>query len=298
MFTFKFDRLYEDVEARKAIVNNCIKKVDESNSIVALKHITSRQIRIDNHFHDWLEFSLVVEGEQEVTIGEQTYMATTNDFYMVDYNVIHGNATLNKDVSKITFQLKRSYIKKLAPVFLSKNIYCRSMGIDSAEEHYKYAELIKCYLYMMELFYKEDAVSQMGFEGMLKVFLYMLMENFTLSDEELERKTKKESHHIQVILAYMHNHYHEEVTLSRLSEELYLAPKYISKLIKNELNINFKEYLMKIRMNHAVYEMLHSDKSLSDICYGCGFTSQKSFIEYFKKEYGQTPNRFRTMKQK
>ena len=294
MFTYKYDKLYEDIESRRGVTDACCqKKMDESKNIVALKHITQKQIKIDSHFHDWLEFSLVLKGEQEVTIGDQTYRVGKGDFYMVDYNVIHGNETHDEEAAKATLQIRRSYLKKIAPMFSSQNIYCRSMSITTAEEYYHYEKLVEIYAFMFDLFYKDDEVSRMGFDGMLKVFLYMLIEYFTLSDEEIRQRTAKENRHIQDILAYMHNHYHEELTLNRLSEELYLSPKYISKLIKNELGINFKEYLVHIRINHAVYEMLNSDMSLLDICYGCGFASQKSFIEFFKKEYGQTPNKFR-----
>lgn len=297
MYTYRYKKLFEDIEERKNVNSiECKKKINKYNNIVVLEHVTGKNIKIDNHFHDWLEFSLVIEGEQEVLIGNKKYNICTGDFYMIDYNVIHGCTTYNYEVKKITMQIKRSYIKDLAPMFSSKNIYCRSMDIVSVEEYYNYKELVYLYEFMISLFYKDDDYSSLGFDGMLRIFLYTLLTNFMLSNDEFEKKVEKNNNHIQLILSYIHHHYNEELTLNRLSKELYLAPKYISKLIKKELDINFKEYITHIRLNHAVYEMLNTNNSLLDICLQCGFTSQKSFIECFKKEYKITPHKFRNEK--
>ena len=36
----------------------------------------------------------------------------------------------------------------------------------------------------------------------------------------------------------------------------------------------------------------HTDKSITDISYACGFSTTSYFIQKFKERYGQTPRQF------
>ncbi|MCE4981601.1 AraC family transcriptional regulator [Mammaliicoccus sciuri] len=36
----------------------------------------------------------------------------------------------------------------------------------------------------------------------------------------------------------------------------------------------------------------HTDKSITDISYACGFSTTSYFIQKFKERYGQTPKKF------
>ena len=36
----------------------------------------------------------------------------------------------------------------------------------------------------------------------------------------------------------------------------------------------------------------HTDKSITDISYACGFSTTSYFIQKFKERYGQTPKQF------
>lgn len=293
MFVYKYGQLFEDIDGRRDYIDDmCLKKVDPTQNIVALNHKIGEQIIIDQHFHDWLEFSLVIDGQQEITVGDNHYQVSAGDFYMIDYNVLHGSQTnKNQEVQKLTLQLKRSYLQQLAPMLNTDKIFCRTMQASSEEEEL-YSNIKEIYITMMETFYKEDDLSSFGFEGYLRLFLYTLIRDFSISDDDTPISGVG-YRQIESILTFLHHHYQEEITLEILAKEFYLTPKYISKIFQKELHTNFKDYLAKIRLNHALYEMEKTDKSLSDIAYDSGFSSQKSFIAYFRKMYGKTPKQYR-----
>lgn len=98
------------------------------------------------------------------------------------------------------------------------------------------------------------------------------------------------------MLQYIYEHYHENITLKALADHFYVTPQYISKLFRQHFAMNYKQYLTKIRLEHAVYEMMYTDNNLLDISIQCGFSSQHAFIEQFKAKYCTTPSEFRKLK--
>ncbi|MBQ8310101.1 MAG: helix-turn-helix transcriptional regulator, partial [Clostridia bacterium] len=52
-------------------------------------------------------------------------------------------------------------------------------------------------------------------------------------------------------------------------------------------------YLLDVRIRQAKYLLAQSGKSLSEIAYECGFSSQAYFTEQFKRETYTTPGQYR-----
>ena len=47
---------------------------------------------------------------------------------------------------------------------------------------------------------------------------------------------------------YIGEHFNEDISLSDLSSQVYLNPKYISELFKKETGVNFSDYLSAVRI--------------------------------------------------
>lgn len=99
--------------------------------------------------------------------------------------------------------------------------------------------------------------------------------------------------HINQILSYINKHYHEDISLTTLSNVIHLTPQYISKMIKNETGKNFKDYLINLRIEYAQELIKSTDKSLITISEECGFPNNKSFIFHFKAKNGVLPSEYR-----
>jgi len=94
------------------------------------------------------------------------------------------------------------------------------------------------------------------------------------------------------IVDYIQTHYMEDLCLENLSEIFGLSPKYISKLFKEEMGVNFKDYLITLRVNNAI-ELLKKDKSVTEIYKLVGFNNRNTFNRIFKAKTGLTPTEYR-----
>ncbi len=291
---YRYDHHFEDIENNENVYQEGVmwRKIDKRKNIVGLKAVSPKSFIVQEHFHDWIEFIFIEEGKQDFMINEEVFHLSKGDFFMIPYNLMHKSETFDEETKKIVLQIKRSYLNEIIPLFDADRIICNTMYITTAQEYHLYHELIEQFKIMMTLYFEEDEKSRVGFQGSLYMFFYLLMKNFegNQNDHAVYQKTGE---YINQILNYMHKHYDEDISLDILADYLHITPKYISRIVKENIGINFKDYLNQIRLNHAVYEMANSHQSLSEIAYCCGFSNYKSMIKIFQQTYHMTPLAYR-----
>ncbi|TYA14568.1 response regulator [Paenibacillus faecis] len=110
----------------------------------------------------------------------------------------------------------------------------------------------------------------------------------TEADSECERHTKR-------ILAYIENHYMNDLSLDHLAELMKLHPNYISSLFKKVTGDTFVNYLNAFRIKEAQKLLgTHRHLSVSEIGRRVGFENKHYFTKVFKKYTGITPGAYRT----
>lgn len=101
---------------------------------------------------------------------------------------------------------------------------------------------------------------------------------------------------VLTVLAWIEQHYREEITLSQAAASVYLQANYFTTLFKKEMGIGFIQYLNQYRVEAACRMILSAgDVSFAQISQDAGFSSQRHFFATFKKYTGQTPGAFRQM---
>ena len=66
-------------------------------------------------------------------------------------------------------------------------------------------------------------------------------------------------------------------------------------MFKKETDMNFSEYLKKIRIDNAKNLLLNTENTVEDISYAVGYSDIKYFSRLFKKLTGVTPTEFRKL---
>jgi AraC-like DNA-binding protein len=83
------------------------------------------------------------------------------------------------------------------------------------------------------------------------------------------------------------------VTYRALEHKVGFSYRHIREVFKEHANISLAKYVLKRKLSNAAFEMIHSDRSLTDISLDYGFEQYGSFIRAFKRETGLTPSEFR-----
>lgn len=93
--------------------------------------------------------------------------------------------------------------------------------------------------------------------------------------------------------AYIDKHYDENLTLEVLAGEVHMNPYYFSSFFKKNAGENFKDYLSRVRVQHAVSLLVSTDMKAYEIALQVGFGDTRGFSESFQRIYHETPASYR-----
>ncbi|CAN7353130.1 helix-turn-helix domain-containing protein [Paenibacillus sp. LjRoot153] len=109
--------------------------------------------------------------------------------------------------------------------------------------------------------------------------------------EEPHQRTQQFSE----ILAYIHEHYNEELSIEYFAGLLNMSNGHFSRTFKEAVGEKYVEYIAKYRLMKAKQFLLETDMKIDDIAEKVGYWGRNSFIRTFRKYEGITPAKYRTM---
>lgn len=117
---------------------------------------------------------------------------------------------------------------------------------------------------------------------------------FMLLDTPKKSFAMNDAERIEEMLAYMNEHFDEQVSVRELADIAMLSPYHFIRVFKKETGFTPHEYLVNIRISTAKYMLKNTRLSIKDICYNTGFSSESAFCSSFKKNTGITPAQYRS----
>lgn len=99
-------------------------------------------------------------------------------------------------------------------------------------------------------------------------------------------------------VAYINEHFPENLSLDTLAEAATLSPYYFSRLFAKETGLTPHQYLLDTRISNAKYMLTTTDYILKEIADRCGFSDESSFCTTFRKRTGMTPLQYKEFRQK
>ena len=98
---------------------------------------------------------------------------------------------------------------------------------------------------------------------------------------------------IVVAKEYIDNHFTENFTVSYLAEYVRLSESYLSHCFTKKYGESIKQYIIRKRVDFAIFLLENTDKSSAEISKQIGYTSPQKFNNMFKKTTGKTPMFYR-----
>ncbi|MDE5562749.1 MAG: helix-turn-helix domain-containing protein [Clostridiales bacterium] len=239
---------------------------------------------LDSHWHKGIELILVLNGKVRVVCDGNSYNLAEDDLILINKHSIHSLSSEN-GCNLVSLQINTAIIE-------NKKLYfnCNS-AIDNNKGRYYNLKRIIAELVKINSSHN-DYNKYFNFYATYRIF-YELCKNFPSNRDGDEPESRKYFERLNSIIEYIDEHYRENITLARLAEHEHLSVPYLSAFFEKHLGINFLTYYNELRLGRAVNELLSSDRSVEDISIDNGFSDPRSFVNLFKKKYGELPSAYR-----
>ncbi|WP_099469535.1 response regulator transcription factor [Konateibacter massiliensis] len=129
-----------------------------------------------------------------------------------------------------------------------------------------------------------------NYEKMVERYRLVFEEYLNLIQKSVASHDKKD---IQKAKEYIEKHYKENLTLTVLAEEIHMNPYYFSSFFKKNAGENFKDYVNRVRIQHATSLLLSTDMKTYEIANEVGFSDARAFSDVFQRIYHETPSSYR-----
>ncbi|MCM3440257.1 helix-turn-helix domain-containing protein [Metabacillus halosaccharovorans] len=242
------------------------------------------------HWHDRIEFLLVLKGKVHVYVGREDYTLHENDLLLINSNEGHGVES-DEENTILIVQIPISFIKKCYKNIEQERFQCQSFLHENQQQFNK----IRTLLAQLCLTVKQKKENyDLKVHSLLLDTIYHLVTDFKMKNQhELKQTSKKNIERMNRITDYIEKHYMHPLTLEELAETEQLTPPYLSRYFQQHMGQTFLKYLNGIRLEHALYSLLETDLPIIQIAMECGFTNLNTFHKLFKDTFHTTPHQYR-----
>ena len=241
--------------------------------------------RVAKHWHRSIEIFLVLDGQIEFFINNVRHPLKAVDYVIVNSNTIHGieapevNTTI---VVQIPLVCLKDYLDEDDYVLFSK------------PEPADGTRLVSLITDMFDTYRRKQFAYELKVKSLFMELLYLLVTAFMSREEDQSSiRHKKQLDKLSAITAYIKANYNQNITLEQVADKFGFSPTYLSRMFHKYASVNYKTYLLNLRTEQGLKEMMNTDHSLSEIAFGNGFPNSRSFAKAFQKRFGCLPSEYR-----
>ena len=234
------------------------------------------------HWHDFYEFEFILEGDGEITYNDRKYPikpGTLSFLTPLDFHELHVKDKLHVICIQFT------------PESIDKDILVDFQNIENPVI-YCSEEQVERTLVFFDLLKNNSIQNAVGREY-ISHLLESLLISFKTEFKTLYAVHERSPSAIQKALIYIHSHFKENPRMSDVAKMLYLNENYFCSLFKEHMGETYKDYIKKLKLEHAKKLIVKSDILSTQIAFECGYSSQSNFNRDFKKRFDISPGKMR-----
>jgi len=280
-------------------VKLAMENIDFTFFIVDLfTHPTSANIhKTPAHNHSWHEIHIVEKGEKTINVDKKEYVTRKNELFYIPPHLYHTTIITKPDT--LCYAIGLEFVKN--NIKHAKNFYdlfsqvIFSDGCLKVKNCYSLVNSIRNVFSCSE---KDSIMFQNRLNTTLSMFVFNLYDKF----ESLRSKNSSEKKCFNLyrdfdnkkqILDFVLNHPENNITLSMLSQKMYIDKKQINHIMKKNYNMTFKQKEIQMRIENAKRYLVESEMPIDKIAMLVGYSNITSFYKAFSKSEGCTPAEYR-----
>ena len=219
-----------------------------------------RVVHMPPHLHEAIEIVYVTNGNIALGVGLELYDMNEGDFAIVFPNVIHHYQVFGERENKVVF-----------------------LHIDPA--------VLSGYLKELQTYSPENPVLKK--KNMHPDVVHAIIVREGQNMPMIDKKSLGSDDLIYNSVEYIAKNFRNEISLEKMALDLGVGKYVLSRMFAKTFHCNFNKYVNGVRLNYAVAALENKQDTITNICFDCGFESQRTFNRVFKERYRISPSDYR-----
>ena len=251
------------------------------------------------HWHREVELTLVLAGEMEYRVNDSRYVLRAGEGLFCNSNALHaGNRVGGQDCDYVSLTFHPRLLRGfegsvLGPKYVDALV--NSPGISSAKltggaswQGRVLEELGEVYRLTQE---KPALYELEVLRGLLEIWA-QLYQGFGEAARQEAGEDPEKLRRLRTILAFLHSHYREKVTLEEVAREVGLCKSECCRFFKRQMGVPLFDYLLDYRVGKSL-ELLQAGCTVAESGAQSGFPSPAYFSKVFRARTGRSPSEYR-----
>ena len=244
-----------------------------------------------NHFHNSYELIFVRKGSIRLTVEQKQYIMTPGSLAVISCLENHSTEILSEEYERYFVLIFSNRLDSVVPdgtlssIFRNRpSSFCHMIDMSN---HFQ--EIDNCFRKIVQEYNNPNEYSRL----LLSAYLIEVLVDVFRTHPSVFGKIQQEILRMQI---FIEQNYSKDIRISDLATEYFISPQHLSRCFKMQTGFSPKQYLTNTRLKNAKDILLHSDISVQDVAFQCGFSDVNNFIRVFKRQNGLTPYKFRQTK--
>ncbi|RJX37890.1 AraC family transcriptional regulator [Paenibacillus pinisoli] len=246
------------------------------------------------HYHKQLELLLIMEGQLDVYLEEDSYHLEPGEVIIIGDSELHRDRSSKVlDYIVLQFDLEQFFDHSSIPYMR----YFSETHTPLSKANYIFREneelkkrTAACIEGILEEVKRKDTGYELAVSILIKQILLLLLRGDTR--KMLVEQDNFEKIRLKPVLDYVENHLNDRIQVEEVCKIANMSYYYFVKYFKKTIGLSFTEYVNYRKVKWAERILLTKDLSISEVGEKIGMPNMAHFYKMFKKYNDCSPKQF------
>ena len=276
----------------------------QNNNSLSIKVLGKEALTSRNHFHQEFELTFINKGTGKRYIGDYVGYFNEGDLVFLGPNLSH---CWKFDPYFDDEEIEGAIVVNFTKDFLGDDFLCKPELLEIRRLLERSCNGIIFNRFVIDEL-SEDLNHLTNEESSFKRLYFFLdilhklsvTRNYTLVDQlsYIPISGTGDPERINKVFNYIRDNYKSNICLDEAAQSVCMSPNSFCKYFKKVTQKTFIEVVVEYRLQYAITQLLHTNKSVTQICFDCGFNDIIHFNRMFKLKVHLSPLQYKKKFQK